>query len=150
MSFVYKVKLFNEIAGNKNEFNPRKVALYTGLILEEVCELLKSYNSDMLDADTSEIEILANEFKSGIYDQSTYNIDRVEFLDAVSDIAVVSIGGGIVIGADIDGAVNEVMDSNLSKFPIDPITNEYVVLKDANGKVKKPDTFWKPSLSKFF
>ena len=48
MSFVEGVKEFNNIAGTPEEFDPRKVALYTGLILEEVRELLETYNDARL------------------------------------------------------------------------------------------------------
>jgi hypothetical protein len=41
--FVEKVKEFNELAGTKEELDVRKAAMYTGLILEEVAELIESY-----------------------------------------------------------------------------------------------------------
>lgn len=146
MEFVSAVKKFNEIAGTKEEFNPRKATLYTGLVLEEVAEMLASYGGAFNEL-VYILDNTANDLKAGEYDDETDNIDRVEFLDAAVDIAVVALGAGISIGADVEGACNEVMDSNLSKFPI--VNGEYTVLKDENGKVKKPESFRKPELAKF-
>lgn len=43
--FVEKVKTFNTVAGTQEVFDVRKTAMYTGLILEEVAELIESYNA---------------------------------------------------------------------------------------------------------
>ena len=101
--FVEKVKEFNEISGTKEEFNPRKTTLYTGLILEEVAELIASYRDDGLTHFMQTIEAYATKFKAGDFDKSTETMDRVEALDAAVDIAVVALGQGISVGGDIVG-----------------------------------------------
>jgi predicted HAD superfamily Cof-like phosphohydrolase len=65
--------------------------------------------------------------------------DRVETLDALIDILVVTIGAIHSMGADAEGAWNEVMRTNLAK--IDPETGK--VRKREDGKVLKPEG-WKP------
>lgn len=150
MEFIESVKLFNEIAGTKEEFNKRKAALYVGLILEEVAEMLESIKSEnvvYIQEMEGKISSLANSFKDGSYDYAMKTIDRTEFLDAAVDIMVVAAGAGISIGGDIQGAANEVCESNLSKFKTESGTLE--VIKDENGKIKKGPLYFSPSLEKF-
>lgn len=150
--FVSKVVEFNEVAGTKAEFNNRKLGLYIGLILEETQELVREVvrhagNDENLEIFSAQLSSFATDFKLGIYDNYINEVDRTEILDAAVDIAVVSIGAGISVGSDIAGALNEVADNNLSKFPI--IDGVRTVLKDANGKVMKPEGYQKPQLSQF-
>lgn len=153
-NFVEQVVEFNEIAGTHEEFNTRKFALYVGLILEEVEELLESLctgNSppELFDL-RDELDAWATSFKSAECDyfvETMTRSHRKKALDACADIAVVSVGGGIAVGADVTGALNEVMESNLSKSVV--IDGKRVMLKDANGKVRKPDTYRPPELDKF-
>ena len=147
MSFVEGVKEFNNIAGTPEEFDPRKVALYTGLILEEVRELLETYNDARLGKLITAVEYHSKMFKTGDFDDSAKTIDRVEALKETIDIAVVALGEGISLGADIVAACDEVSESNLSKFPI--VDGARVVLKDENGKVKKPPEYRPADVAKF-
>ena len=71
--------------------------------------------------------------------------DKDEQLDALIDILVVTIGAIHSMGADGEGAWNEVMRSNFAK--IDPFTG--MVRKREDGKVLKPDGWTPPNLSKF-
>jgi predicted HAD superfamily Cof-like phosphohydrolase len=71
--------------------------------------------------------------------------DRVEILDALQDILVVTVGAIHSMGAAGEGAWNEVMRSNLSK--IDATTGKVIKRKD--GKVLKPDNWSPPELSQF-
>lgn len=66
-------------------------------------------------------------------------------LDAMIDILVVTIGAIHSMGADAEGAWNEVMRSNLAK--IDPDSG--TVLKREDGKVLKPEGWTAPELSPF-
>lgn len=146
--FVQKVKEFNQIAGRVEQFDLRMVALHTGLILEEVGELIESLNSVQFDPLYKLLDAYATAFKQGLYDDIIQNVNRVEFLDAAVDIPVVSIGAGMSIGADIEGACHHVADNNLTKFPI--IDGVRTVLKDpVSGKVKKPDNYVGPNLEPF-
>lgn len=71
--------------------------------------------------------------------------DRVEQLDALIDILVVTIGAINSMGADGAGAWKEVMRTNFEK--IDAETGK--VRKRADGKVLKPDGWQPPQLAQF-
>ncbi len=93
------------------EINKKQYDLYRTLIAEEVGELEEAVATD----------------------------DNVEQLDALIDILVVTIGAIHSMGADAEGAWNEVLRSNLAK--IDSSTGK--VIKREDGKVLKPQG-WKP------
>jgi predicted HAD superfamily Cof-like phosphohydrolase len=69
----------------------------------------------------------------------------VSDLDALIDILVVTIGAIHSMGADAEGAWNEVMRSNLDK--IDPESG--TVLKRDDGKVLKPEGWTPPNLDPY-
>lgn len=71
--------------------------------------------------------------------------DRVEQLDALVDILVVTMGAIRAGGFDGEGAWNEVMRTNFAK--IDPTTGK--VRKREDGKVLKPEGWQPPQLDKF-
>lgn len=77
--------------------------------------------------------------------QAIINKDRVEMLDALIDIVVVTIGAIHSMGADGEGAWNEVMRTNFAK--IDPETGK--VRKREDGKVLKPEGWLPPNLESF-
>ena len=99
------------------EVNEKQFDLYKNLIEEEFNELT-----------TAEI---AN--------------DRVEQLDALIDILVVTIGAIHSMGADAEGAWKEVMKTNFAK--IDSETGK--VRKREDGKVLKPIGWTAPDLQPF-
>ena len=71
--------------------------------------------------------------------------DRVEQLDALVDILVVTMGAIRAGGFDGEGAWKEVMNTNFAK--IDPTTGK--VIKRADGKVLKPEGWKAPELAPF-
>ena len=71
--------------------------------------------------------------------------NKLEMLDALVDMLVVTIGAIHSMGADADGAWNEVMRTNLAK--IDPETGK--VRKREDGKVLKPEGWQPPDLKKY-
>ena len=71
--------------------------------------------------------------------------DRVEQLDALIDILVVTIGAIHSMGADAEGAWKEVMRTNFAK--IDKETGK--VRKREDGKVLKPVGWTAPKLEQF-
>ena len=99
------------------EVNEKQFDLYKNLIEEEFNELT-----------TAEI---AN--------------DRIEQLDALIDILVVTIGAIHSMGADAEGAWKEVMKTNFAK--IDHETGK--VRKREDGKVLKPIGWTAPDLQPF-
>ena len=71
--------------------------------------------------------------------------DRVEQLDALIDILVVTMGAIRTGGFDGEGAWREVMDTNFAK--VDPVTGK--VRKREDGKVLKPEGWKAPELEQF-
>jgi predicted HAD superfamily Cof-like phosphohydrolase len=71
--------------------------------------------------------------------------DKVEMIDALIDILVVTIGAVHSMGADGEGAWKEVMRTNFAK--IDKETGK--VRKREDGKVLKPLGWEPPELSQF-
>ena len=69
----------------------------------------------------------------------------VDDLDALIDILVVTIGAIHSLGANAQGAWQEVMRSNLAK--IDPVTG--LVQKREDGKILKPQGWTPPDLRSF-
>ena len=100
-----------------DRFDEKQYAMYVNLINEEHQELLEATLTD----------------------------DRVEQLDALIDILVVTIGAIHSGGFDAEGAWNEVMRTNFAK--IDPTTGK--VRKREDGKVLKPEGWTAPELAPF-
>ena len=100
-----------------DKFNEGQFALYTNLITEEHQELLEATLSD----------------------------DRVEQLDALIDILVVTVGAIHSMGADAEGAWKEVMRTNFAK--IDHETGK--VRRREDGKVLKPAGWTPPDLKPY-
>ncbi len=87
--------------------------------------------------------LIDEEFKE--LQQGIKNNDNVECLDALIDILVVTVGAIHSMGADGEGAWNEVMRTNMAK--IDPETGK--VRKREDGKVLKPEGWVPPNLSAY-
>lgn len=100
-----------------DSYNNGQVALYANLIKEEFEEFNVAYNQ----------------------------YDRIEMLDALVDILVVTIGCIHSMGADGEGAWKEVMNTNFAK--IDKETGK--VRKRDDGKVLKPLGWVPPNIKPF-
>ena len=100
-----------------DHFNEQQYSMYVKLINEEHQELL----------------------------EATLSEDRVEQLDALIDMLVVTIGAIHSFGADAEGAWKEVMSTNFTK--IDKLTGK--VRKREDGKVLKPTGWTPPNLKPF-
>ena len=100
-----------------DQFDEKQYSMYVNLINEEHQELL----------------------------EATLSEDRVEQLDALIDILVVTIGAIHSFGADAEGAWKEVMRTNFAK--IDRETGK--VRKREDGKVLKPIGWSPPDLKTF-
>lgn len=100
-----------------DEYNPNQFNLYKELIGEEVGELI----------------------------QAIRNNDRVEQLDALIDILVVTAGAIHSLGADGTNAWDEVMRTNFAK--IDPTTGK--VRRREDGKILKPENWQPPQLQSY-
>mgnify|MGYP003337992366 FL=1 len=100
-----------------DRFNPDQFNMYLSLMEEE--------SQELVDAITAH--------------------DRVEALDALIDILVVTIGAIHSMGADAGGAWNEVMRTNMAK--IDPETG--LVRRREDGKILKPEGWQPPELKPY-
>lgn len=100
-----------------DRFDEKQYTMYVNLINEEHQELLEATLTD----------------------------NRVEQLDALIDILVVTIGAIHSMGADAEGAWKEVMRTNFSK--VDIKTGK--VRKREDGKVLKPIGWTAPNLGPF-
>ena len=99
-----------------------------------------NFNQDQFNLYVSLIEEEANELADAITAH-----DKVETLDALIDILVVTIGAIHSMGADAEGAWKEVMATNFNK--IDRQTGR--VRKREDGKVLKPVGWIAPNLAPF-
>lgn len=99
-----------------------------------------AYDSDQYDM---YLDLIAEETQE-LRDALTAN-DRVEQLDALIDILVVTLGAIHSGGFDGEAAWKEVMRTNFAK--IDPTTGK--VIKREDGKVLKPKGWKAPALQPF-
>ena len=118
--------------------NRKNFHVQLGVHVEEFSEMLVTINgadsasakliADALDA----AKALATGLKTGVVQIS--DVNWVEFFDGVMDQRVTGIGLAYIIGADVDGGIDEVDSSNESKY----VDGQPVW--DANGKIAKgPD-----------
>jgi predicted HAD superfamily Cof-like phosphohydrolase len=99
------------------EWNKKQLDMYHTLIKEETQELQEAFD----------------------------NNDKVEILDALIDIIVVTVGAINSMGANGESAWNEVMRTNFAK--IDTETGK--VKKREDGKVLKPEGWQSPNLKPY-
>jgi len=97
-------------------------------------------NTDQFNMYLKLIEEEAEELNQAILAEN-----KVEMLDALIDILVVTIGAVHSMGADAEGAWKEVMRTNFAK--IDSETGK--VRKREDGKVLKPIGWTAPDLTPF-
>jgi predicted HAD superfamily Cof-like phosphohydrolase len=79
------------------------------------------------------------------FNELTAAQDRVDALDALIDILVVTIGAIHSMGADAEGAWDEVMRTNAAKVDLD--TGK--VIKREDGKILKPLNWTPPNLAPY-
>ena len=89
------------------------------------------------------LSLIAEEFDE--LQLATFEDNKVEQLDALVDILVVTMGAIRAAGWDGKAAWKEVMDTNFAK--IDPDTGK--VRKREDGKVLKPEGWKAPELAQF-
>ena len=100
---------------------------------------------DEFNADQFNMYLKLIEEESGELVAAIENHDKVEALDALIDMLVVTIGAIHSMGADGEGAWKEVMKTNFAK--IDKETGK--VRKREDGKVLKPIGWIPPDLKPF-
>lgn len=151
--FIQEIVKFNTLAAPEakpEQFDPRRTALYYGLILEEVAEAIEALKDR---PGFAEIAVMLHTwsklFKEGEFDSDVENCNRLKTLDAFVDIAVVALGGAHALGSDVEGACTEVMRANMSKFSTQPDGSIGFARDAVTGKVMKSKTYKPPKLDKF-
>ena len=115
--FVDQAQFMRACGQTVNQHNQSQYMMYYTLIKEEVAELMAAHQMD----------------------------DRVEQLDALIDILVVTIGALHSMGCYPEDAWNEVMRTNFAK--VDPATGQ--VTRREDGKILKPEGWQPPRLEKY-
>lgn len=119
-----------------------------GIHVEEFAEMIETVrgrdpeSQKRLDEALRVVSALADDMKSGAVKIDI--ADAEEFLDAMCDQIVTATGTAKLAGMDVSGALQQVADSNDSKFvdgkPVrDPISQ----------KIKKGPGYWRPNLLPF-
>lgn len=145
------VTKFQNAAGDTvGELNIRQLTRYTGMQCEELAEKLALFGagadlaSRNLTAFAAALDEMGKKFKSGVLDQEVARVlaidgVRADVVDADIDLAWVSFGSLNSAGADVNACVESVAHANLSKIGPDGL-----VLRDANGKIQKPEGWTEP------
>lgn len=97
---------------------------------------------------SEELERISEEYKRPnphYYDviKEMRDCDKMQLLDDLCDQIVTAIGVAHMLGMDIEGALQEVNDSNHSKF------EDGIAVFDSSGKITKGKYYRKPELDKF-
>lgn len=128
-----------------DEFNIRQTGLYLGLCLEEMAEQLEALGAYSM---ATELVNYADRFKTGMMDfviaeNSKSPAIREELLDGSIDLAWVAFGAAFSQGARVHEAFEQVRAANHGKLSFCTTEGRYKTVRDANGKVMKPEG-WKP------
>lgn len=143
---------FMRLAGQTTgKFNARQACLYTGLVLEEVGEMIDVIMGGCLTQMQREhLQMLrlvlagaSNDFKSGLHEGAILRCDQVGLIDAQFDAAWVAIGALMSTAINPDQAIGHGTFTNLDKF------RDGKCERDMNGKVKKPFDWRGPDFSPY-
>lgn len=125
----------------------RNLSTQIGCHLEEIAELFESglFKKSEMGLLVDILKMHAKQFKEDKHhlNANMTEKERIEVLDALCDQIVTGTGVGVFLGMDMEGGLNEVNNSNHSKF-IDGKP-----LLDENGKIMKGSNYYKPELHKF-
>ena len=115
-----------------------------GCHIEEFIEMMDALiihldNSERINKALDALEDLSENLKDGTLTVSS--MDRIDLLDALADQIVTAVGVGHCAKMDMNAAVQEVNDSNWSKFNYKGFP-EF----DENGKIKKGENYREPNL----
>lgn len=114
-----------------------------GCVVEEFAELMEAVG---FEGTARELQGIADELKGFTEKYATKfvsRINKIDSLDATSDITVTVQGFNQLMGFDGLGAQREVIRSNNSKM----VSGKFEF--DANGKICKPDSYSEPDLTRF-
>lgn len=130
---------------NANDFNTQ-----LGVHFEEIAEMLdalegQDYTAKVLLMEAREVMSDIADYAKGHSNFAVRIIDRKEFLDSLCDQIVTATGCGVLLHMDVAGGIEDVADSNQSKF--EPSTGEPIF--NEQGKIMKGPAYRPPSLARF-
>lgn len=136
---VSKIEKFFDIC--QPEKTVETQCMQIGVKFEEVAEFMAAIG---LHQEAIDMHFLADNFKTkeDFAIELTKNANLVEMTDACCDEIVTNVGIMKAFVVPVKECLNEVGDSNLSKF------EDGKVLYDENGKTKKGKGYFKPNLAK--
>jgi predicted HAD superfamily Cof-like phosphohydrolase len=152
IGLVDAVDGFMRIAGQTTgKFNARQACLYTGLVLEEVGEMIDVIIGGTLTESqrahlfplSHMLRHFAKEFRDGMHEGDILRCNHAELLDAQFDTAWVAIGALMSTSAYPENAIAHGTFTNLDKF------RDGKCLRDANGKVQKPPGWSAPDFTPY-
>lgn len=152
IGLVDAVDGFMRIAGQRTgKFDARQACLYTGLVLEEVGEMIDVIIGGTLTESqrahlfplSNMLHHFAKEFRDGMHEGDILRCNHAELLDAQFDTAWVAIGALMSTSAYPENAIAHGTFTNLDKFP------DGKCLRDANGKVQKPPGWRAPDFTPY-
>ena len=118
-------------------------ATQLGCVVEEFAELMDSVGLHGTARELTEVADMLKEFTPQYATKFINRINKIEALDATSDITVTVQGFNQLMGFDGLGAQREVIRSNNSKM----VKGKFEF--DDNGKIAKPDSYSEPDLTPF-
>jgi len=120
--------------------NPKQASLYMGLIAEEFAETLEASGHKI---HAYALEAIAMQYKAhnGSDFANLTREQRAAMLDGCIDLAWVALGLAYSIGGDPECAALKVIKANLAKVGPDG-----KMLRDENGKVRKPEGWTAPDM----
>lgn len=125
----------------------QNVIQQTSYCLEEIKELFDAINLSYAASFVGELkECLLEVSRQGeeACELMIKSWDKKELLDAACDVTVTLVGVSTYLGQNFPGALQEVSDSNNSKF--DSLGNPIL---DQDGKILKGHHYFKPNLDPF-
>ena len=123
----------------KPEPNIKDLSTQLGCHYEEVAEMAECLGDKNLAV---ELNAVSHDYKQEAYGCGG---DKVALLDALCDQIVTAIGVGVLMGFDMEKALEEVNASNYTKFNADG--TPYI---RPDGKIgKNPETYKEPELAQF-
>lgn len=132
----------------KPEPTVRDQTVQLAVLIEEFKELMESWTADSVYGDGARTDLIdllhhiEGELKHG--SMNIAHLDRRDAIDALCDLPVTCIGFANFNGMNIEGALQEVADSNDSKL----VDGKPIL--DKHGKVsKKVPGFFEPNLEPF-
>lgn len=143
---------FMRVAGQSTgKFNARQACLYTGLVLEEVGEMIDVIIGGTLTESqrqhlyplSSMLRHFAKEFRDGMHEGDITRCNHHDLIDAQFDTAWVAIGALMSTSAYPENAIAHGTFTNLDKF------RDGKCERDANGKVKKPIDWRAPDFTPY-